>query len=278
MTLARRLVSGVDIWLNTPTRPLEASGTSGEKALMNGVLNFSVLDGWWLEGYRENAGWAITEKVTYQNQEHQDQLDAATIYAMLENEIIPLYYDKNEEGYSTEWVKFVKNSIAQIAPHYTMKRQLDDYYSKFYNKLAKRYHALSADHCAKAKELAAWKETVVEKWDAIEMKSISVNGDTSKLILDSGKDYDVEVVIDEKGLDNAIGLELVTIVSDKDGKQRIYSTEEFELVKKEKDIYTFKTKYSLSNAGIFKVALRMFPKNVDLPHRQDFCYVRWLSM
>ena len=143
MTLARRLVSGVDIWLNTPTRPLEASGTSGEKALMNGVLNFSVLDGWWLEGYRENAGWALTEKVTYQNQEHQDQLDAATIYAMLENEIIPLYYDKNDDGYSPKWVQFVKNSIAQIAPHYTMKRQLDDYYIKFYNKQAKRFHDVS---------------------------------------------------------------------------------------------------------------------------------------
>ena len=83
MQLARRLVSGVDIWLNTPTRPLEASGTSGEKALMNGVVNFSVLDGWWLEGYREGAGWALTEKRTYQNQEHQDQLDAATITVFL---------------------------------------------------------------------------------------------------------------------------------------------------------------------------------------------------
>ena len=100
MQLARRLVSGVDIWLNTPTRPLEASGTSGEKALMNGVVNFSVLDGWWLEGYREGAGWALTEKRTYQNQEHQDQLDAATIYSILETEILPLYYARNKKGYS----------------------------------------------------------------------------------------------------------------------------------------------------------------------------------
>ncbi len=135
MQLARRLVSGVDIWLNTPTRPLEASGTSGEKALMNGVVNFSVLDGWWLEGYREGAGWALTEKRTYQNQEHQDQLDAATIYSILETEILPLYYARNKKGYSEGWIKVVKNSIAQIAPHYTMKRQLDDYYNKFYNKL-----------------------------------------------------------------------------------------------------------------------------------------------
>lgn len=138
MKLARRLVSGVDIWMNTPTRPLEASGTSGEKALMNGVVNFSVLDGWWLEGYREGAGWALTEKRTYQNQEYQDKLDAATIYSILETEILPLYYARNKKGYSEGWVKTIKNSIAQIAPHYTMKRQLDDYYSKFYTKEAKR--------------------------------------------------------------------------------------------------------------------------------------------
>ena len=127
--LARRLVSGVDIWMNTPTRPLEASGTSGEKAEMNGVVNLSVKDGWWLEGYREGAGWALTEKRTYQNQGYQDQLDAATIYGLLENEIIPLYYNKDKKGVSKGWCKVIKNSIAKIAPHYTMKRQLDDYYS-----------------------------------------------------------------------------------------------------------------------------------------------------
>ena len=159
MQLARRLVSGVDIWMNTPTRPLEASGTSGEKALMNGVLNLSVLDGWWLEGYREGAGWALTEKRTYDNQAYQDQLDAATIYSLLENEILPLYYARNSKGYSAGWVKTIKNSIAHIAPHYTMKRQLDDYYSKFYNKEAARFKVLAADNYAKAKEIAAWKET-----------------------------------------------------------------------------------------------------------------------
>ena len=274
MTLARRLVSGVDIWLNTPTRPLEASGTSGEKALMNGVLNFSVLDGWWLEGYREGAGWALTEKRTYQNQEYQDQLDAATIYAMLESEILPLYYARNKKGYSEGWVKYVKNSIAKIAPHYTMKRQLDDYYSKFYTKMAKRFAALSAKDNLKAKEIAAWKEEVVAKWDQIEIKSVDIQ-DEAHSAFETGKEYTVTVVLDEKGLDNAVGIELVTTYTDKDGRQRVYSTEDFELIKKEGDLYTFTTKYNLSNAGSFKVSFRMYPKNADLPHRQDFCYVRW---
>lgn len=275
MQLARRLVSGVDIWLNTPTRPLEASGTSGEKALMNGVVNFSVLDGWWLEGYREGAGWALTEKRTYQNQEHQDQLDAVTIYSILETEILPLYYARNKKGYSEGWIKVVKNSIAQIAPHYTMKRQLDDYYSKFYCKLAKRFQTLAANDNAKAKEIAAWKEEVVAKWDAIEIVSCDKVEDLKNGDIESGKEYTITYVIDEKGLNDAVGLELVTTYTTADGKQHVYSVEPFSVIKKEGNLYTFQVKHSLSNAGSFKVSYRMFPKNPELPHRQDFCYVRW---
>ncbi len=275
MQLARRLVSGVDIWLNTPTRPLEASGTSGEKALMNGVVNFSVLDGWWLEGYREGAGWALTEKRTYQNQEHQDQLDAATIYSILETEILPLYYARNKKGYSEGWIKVVKNSIAQIAPHYTMKRQLDDYYSKFYCKLAKRFQTLAANDNAKAKEIAAWKEDVVAKWDSIEIVSCDKVEELKNGDIESGKEYTITYVIDEKGLNDAVGLELVTTYTTADGKQHVYSVEPFSVVKKEGDLYTFQVKHSLSNAGSFKVSYRMFPKNPELTHRQDFCYVRW---
>lgn len=275
MQLARRLVSGVDIWLNTPTRPLEASGTSGEKALINGVLNFSVLDGWWLEGYREHAGWALTEKRTYQNQEYQDQLDAATIYSILETEILPLYYDRGEKTYSEGWVKYIKNSIAQIAPHYTMKRQLDDYYGKFYNKLAKRFKLLAANNNAKAKEIAAWKEQVVDKWDQIEVVTYDKTEEIINGSIESGKEYTITYVIDEKGLDDAIGIELVTTLTNAEGKQHVYSVEPFEVIKREGNLYTFQVKHSLSNAGSFKIAYRMFPKNADLPHRQDFCYVRW---
>ncbi len=277
MQLARRLVTGVDIWLNTPTRPLEASGTSGEKALMNGVLNFSVLDGWWLEGYREGAGWALSEKITYQNQEYQDQLDAATIYSILETEILPLFYARNKKGFSEGWVRTIKNSIAQIAPHYTMKRQLDDYYAKFYNKQAKRFHVLAENGYAKAKEIAAWKEEVVEKWDSIEVVTFSKEEEIKKGAIKSGKEYTITYVIDERGLDDAIGIELVTTSVAADGKQYIYSVEPFDVVKREGNLYTFQVKHKLENAGSFKVAYRMFPKHPDLPHRQDFCYVRWFN-
>ena len=177
MQLARRLVSGVDIWMNTPTRPLEASGTSGEKAEMNGVVNLSVLDGWWVEGYRKGAGWALPQKRTYENQAYQDQLDAATIYSLFENDIIPLYYNHNKKGYSEDWIKVVKNSIATIAPHYTMKRQLDDYYDKFYTRQAIRAKKLADNNNSLAKEIAQWKETVAERWDSINV----VSKDTSLL-------------------------------------------------------------------------------------------------
>ncbi len=276
MQLARRLISGVDIWMNTPTRPLEASGTSGEKAEMNGVVNLSVLDGWWVEGYREGAGWALPEKRTYENQGFQDQLDAATIYSLLENEIIPLYYDKNEKGYSEKWIKVVKNSIATIAPHYTMKRQLDDYYSKFYCKEAKRFAEISANDNRIAKDIAQWKETVAERWDKIHVVSKDVIG--TEAGVETGKVYKIKFVIDEQGLNDAIGLELVmlkpdTVVSDR----RIFKVQEFKVVGHEGNNYTFELDYEPDKAGSFKSCVRMFPKNKDLPHRQDFCYVKWLD-
>ena len=275
MQLARRLVSGVDIWMNTPTRPLEASGTSGEKAEMNGVVNLSVLDGWWYEGYREGAGYALTAKRTYQNQAHQDQLDAATIYNMLENEIMPLYYARNAKGFSTGWVKVIKNSIAQIAPHYTMKRQLDDYYNRFYNPLRDRGNKLRANDNKLAKEIAQWKETVAERWDAINVVSMDKCEDMINGQVEAGKTYKVKIVVDEAGLDDAVGIELVTIRTDKDGQDKIYSVEQFEVTGRDGNKFTFEGTHNLDNAGSYKVAYRMYPKNENLPHRQDFCYVKW---
>ena len=276
MQLARRLVSGVDIWMNTPTRPLEASGTSGEKAEMNGVVNLSVLDGWWVEGYRDGAGWALPQKRTYDNQTYQDQLDASTIYSMLENEIIPMFYRHEEQDYSKEWVKTIKNSIATIAPHYTMKRQLDDYFNKFYIKLANRFEQLDANNHQIAKEIAQWKESLVAHWDAIKV----VSKDTT--FLDNGGEtgvrYQVKYVIDEQGLDDAIGLELVTLNSlpDSDGRE-LHQVFPFKMVKHEGNQYTFVTELEPDVAGTFKSCVRMYPKNAYLPHRQDFCYVKWLD-
>ena len=274
MIVAKRLVTGVDIWLNTPTRPLEASGTSGEKAEMNGVLNFSVLDGWWYEGYRfdEKAGWALTDKRTYTDQAQQDKLDAATIYSMLENEIVPLYYAKNSKGYSPEWVQYIKRSIAHIAPHFTMKRMIDDYIERFYTKEAARTGKLAANDYAKAKEIVAWKEKVAAAWDGIKVFDVE-SSDVANSV--TGTDYTVRAIIDANGLGRNLGLELV--VYKKEGNEENFAyTKEFDVIKEEGNVLTYQLNAKLKDAGVFRYGFRLFPKNADLPHRMDFAYTRWI--
>lgn len=275
MIVAKRLVTGVDIWLNTPTRPLEASGTSGEKAEMNGVLNFSVLDGWWYEGYRfdEKAGWALTDKRTFTDQSQQDRLDAATIYSMLENEIIPLYFAKNSLGYSPEWVQYIKRSIGHIAPHFTMKRMIDDYISRFYDKEAARFKRLSANGDALAKEIVAWKEKVAAAWDGV--KVVSIDGvDTLGAAGSTGKDIHISAVVDTNGLGKDIRVEAV-VYKLVDGQEEFLERSEFKLDKIEGNIAHFSYDEKLRNPGQLRYAFRIYPWNAELPHRQDFAYVRW---
>lgn len=274
MVVAKRLVTGVDIWLNTPTRPLEASGTSGEKAEMNGVLNFSVLDGWWYEGYRfdEKAGWALTDKRTFTDQSQQDKLDAATIYSMLENEIIPLYFEKNSKGYSPRWIEYIKNSIGHIAPHFTMKRMIDDYITRFYDPESRRFNALAANNFALAKEIVAWKEKVVAAWDGIKVLDFQADGPIAS---STGQTYNVKAVIDTNGLGRSIGLEFV-VYRVKDGEEHLYETKQFTVTKEDNSILTYELHDKIHDAGVFRYGFRLYPTNPNLAHRQDFAYVRWI--
>ena len=274
MIVAKRLVTGVDIWLNTPTRPLEASGTSGEKAEMNGVLNFSVLDGWWYEGYRfdEKAGWALTDKRTYTDQSQQDKLDAATIYSMLENEIIPLYFAKNSKGYSPEWIQYIKGSIGHIAPHFTMKRMIDDYIARFYDPESRRFNALSADNNKLAKEIVAWKESVVEKWDGIQVLDYSNTTPSSSA---TGENYEIEFKIDTNGIGRDLGLEYVSYKIE-NGKESLYQVIPFKVSNQDGNIITFKLDEKIKDAGVYRYGFRLYPFNPTLAHRQDFAYVRWI--
>ncbi|WP_290097311.1 alpha-glucan family phosphorylase [uncultured Muribaculum sp.] len=275
MIVAKRLVSGVDIWLNTPTRPLEASGTSGEKAEMNGVLNFSVLDGWWYEGYKfcKQAGWALTEKRTFTDQSQQDKLDAATIYSMLENEIVPLYFAKNSKGYSPEWIQYIKNSIAKIAPHFTMKRMIDDYIERFYDKEAKRSKKLVAHDYAVAKEIVEWKEKVAAAWDGVSVVSINETIDHNSP--KTGEAYSTEIKLDTNGLGTSLAIEQV-VYKVEDGIEKMVGTEPFKVVGHDGNIVTYELKNKLREAGVFRYAFRIYPTNALLPHRQDFAYVRWI--
>ena len=279
MRLARHLIAGVDVWLNTPTRPLEASGTSGEKAEMNGVLNFSVLNGWWYEGYKPGAGWALTDKRTYENQQYQDQLDAATIYHTLETEIIPTYYARNSKGYSPEWIQYIKNSMSEIAPDYTMKRMLDDYIDRFYNKLATRSAHLHENGFAEAKAIAAWKEEVAEHWDSFQVESFTCSQD---LAIDGpvvGKEYKFDLVIDRHELKGMLGVEMVVTKENPDNHQlELLATEQFKLIKEEGSKLFFELKTTPSEAGLHKMGFRVYPVNKELPHRMDFAFVRWIQL
>lgn len=274
MIVAKRLVTGVDIWLNTPTRPLEASGTSGEKAEMNGVLNFSVLDGWWYEGYKfdEKAGWALTDRRTFTDQAQQDKLDAATIYSMLENEIVPLYFEKNSKGYSPKWIQYIKGSIGHIAPHFTMTRMINDYIERFYEPEKKRSSALKADDFKLAKEIVAWKESIVEKWDGVNVISLDVKEANPNL---TGEKLNVTAVIDTNGIGKDLGLEYVSYRVE-DGVEHLYETKPFKVTKADGNVLTYHLDEKVRDTGVFRYGFRLYPINPNLAHRQDFAYVRWI--
>ena len=278
MNLAKHLIPGVDVWLNTPTRPLEASGTSGEKAVMNGVVNFSVLDGWWYEGYRENAGWCLTDKRTYENQAYQDELDAATIYSIFENEIVPTYYDRNKAGFSPKWMQYVKNTISGVAPHYTMKRMIDDYIERFYKKLQARHNQVLAKDYALAKSLAAWKIDTASKWDSIEVVDSNCLNSTNSLHLTSLVKETMSIVIDKKDIQGDLGLDCVITTSNIgiNNSSGFVESLPFTLVKTEGSKQYFELKLGINKSGIFNYGFRLYPNNKDLAYRTDFSYVRWL--
>lgn len=275
MIVSKRLLTGVDIWLNTPTRPLEASGTSGEKAEMNGLLNFSVRDGWWYEGYREGAGWALTDKRTYTDQSQQDKLDSATIYSMLENEIIPLYFAKNSKGYSPEWIQYIKKSLAQIAPNYTMSRMIHDYMRKFYVPQAKRAAELKADNYAMTRDIVAWKENVDARWENIHVEGDIQVSDNLLNAVNNGKDIEATIRLNTAGLGRSLGIELV-VYQDMDGESKFYGAFPFEVVAEDGDVLTYHLAQDIKYSGMFRYAFRIFPWDDRLPHRQDFAYLKWI--
>jgi phosphorylase/glycogen(starch) synthase len=270
--LAKLLVSGADIWLNTPTRPLEASGTSGEKAVMNGTLHFSVLDGWWVEGYQPDAGWALTNERTYENQEFQDNLDAEIIYSFFENEVLPSFYDRDEKGISAEWVSFIKNTIAGVSPKFTTRRMINDYINQFYNRQYERSKKINANDYNMALGISSWKKRIARSWDNIDVIE-STLFESSTEMLDTGTEYSGRVVLELNDIDsNQVGVEL--IVTEK--MHELVSIQQFKLVKAAKGRAVFEAKVINDRPGTFIYGIRVYPVNEFLPHRQDFGLIRWI--
>ena len=276
ITLAKRLVQGVDVWLNNPTRPLEASGTSGEKAAMNGVMHFSVLDGWWVEGYQEGAGWALPQKRVYDEQNYQDELDSASIYATIENEIAPAYYDIDPKtGRSARWIQIIRNNIAHIACNFTTNRMLTDYCNQYYDPQGARTRELVAKEYAKAKEIAAWKKHIAEEWNDI--KVIAYNQPDSSYTLSPERGLNSEVQLQLGDIrPEEIGVEMLFTSTDRKGRLRIQDMFEFELVDFKDGVATYHATVLPERTGMYQVATRIYPKNPALPHRQDLPIVKWL--
>ncbi|MBQ2452171.1 MAG: alpha-glucan family phosphorylase [Bacteroidales bacterium] len=277
ITLAKLLVQGVDVWMNNPTRPLEASGTSGEKASMNGVMHFSVLDGWWVEGYKKGAGWALPMERTYEDQNYQDELDAATIYGIIENEIAPAFYNVNPTtGRSAEWIEFIKNTIAQVACNFTTNRMLTDYVNQYYVPQSVRVTALSADNYETAKKIASWKRNMRLDWSGIEVISVSRPDSIINQVSTDGN-FEAEVVL---GLRNIkpedIGVEILVASVNEKGQYHIEEKCELAVVSSEADKTVYRATLVPAMAGFYQMAVRMYAKNDLLPHRQDFELVKWL--
>ena len=277
ITLAKYLVQGVDVWMNNPTRPLEASGTSGEKASMNGVMHFSVLDGWWVEGYKKGAGWALPMEKTYEDQNYQDELDAATIYATIENEIAPAFYNINKEtGRSSEWIEFIKNTVAQVACNFTTNRMLSDYISQYYEPQSVRTASIVADDYKVAREIAAWKKHLRREWQNVGVISM-VKPDSSHEDIALGKEFMAEVVLSIGDLQpEDVGVEMLFAASDNKGKLHIQESFEFKPVENSDGVVKYQASLLPQTTGMYQVAARIYAKNPLLPHRQDFELVRWL--
>jgi len=275
MELAKLMVQGVDIWLNTPTRPKEASGTSGMKAAINGVINFSVLDGWWAEGYRPDAGWALPLENTYHESNLQDELDAETLYNILEMEIIPIYFKKDERGVSEEWIQYIRNIIAKVGPDFTTKRMMDDYFKTFYTPLINQGNKLSKD-THKVSELVHWKNHIGRQWDGIYVSSKSMM-DTDNHALPLGDELNVEIQIFRNGIDSTyLGLEFILYKRLSESKLDIRLTQTLPLYHTEGEFSTYGGKITLPNPGVFEYGFRLFPTHPLLADNRSYEWVKWL--
>jgi starch phosphorylase len=195
--IARYLVSGVDVWVNTPRRPLEASGTSGMKASFNGALNLSVLDGWWDEGYSDRTGWAIGKGEEYTDTEYQDRVEAGALYEVLEREVVPLFYTRGADRLPRGWIALMKSAMGELCPVFNTNRMVHQYYVQSYAPALPRRVRLEDDGCRRARELSRWKARVRAAWGALRVAHVDVDLPEQTTI---GKTFQVKAWVKSGGL------------------------------------------------------------------------------
>ncbi len=276
MAFAKTLIAGVDVWMNTPTRPLEASGTSGEKAVMNGVPNLSVLDGWWAEGYREGAGWALGQGKIFQNQQIQDEFDAETLYQIIEKEIVPAFYGGKNGQPAKKWTNHIRNTIAWISPRFTTKRMMNDYFEKYYSKLSKRTKLLTKNNYEKLTNLVLWKNNIIQNWNNINLLEL-VLPDPNDKPLKLGDNFYALVKLQLSGIQpEDIGVEIVFGKKENEMVTEIIHQDKFTLLQVEDGIAVYECNIPTTQAGVYDFVVRVFPKNALMVHAYEMDLVKWL--
>jgi phosphorylase/glycogen(starch) synthase len=275
MALARLLLQGCDVWLNTPERGNEASGTSGMKAVLNGTLNFSVLDGWWGEGYRKDSGWAMAKNPIYENKNDQDDFDAETIYNILEHDIIPEFFERDAQGIPEKWISKIKNAFEHIALNFTTTRMLHEYEENYYKKMQDRVQKLKENDFKGIKDLVNWIRKINQAWDEISVVEVQVSDGIKSLEL--GEKFPAEVTLDLGGLSSEeIGTELVFAKRGEDGEFHIRNIQELQPVSQKKHQVVYKGEATATLTGALRYGIRFYPKCTLLNYRQDLPLVEWI--
>lgn len=274
MNIARHLISGVDLWLNTPRRPREASGTSGQKAAMSGIPNCSILDGWWDEGFNGENGWSIGEPRDYKDAETQDDADAFSLYRVLEEEIIPLYYRRDEHGIPRDWVQVMKNSIRTCGPDFSMRRMVVDYTEKFYLPAAVSGKEFRTEQFSVARQLAAWKQDLSRRWSTMRLEANQLDGNVVKL--GQGVEVTARLWFNEVPL-SSICVEAVIGEPDPATGLRHPLTVPLKYTSTHDGVAEFSGVVAPGDSGSFAIGVRARPSNEQLIHPYELGLITWAS-
>ena len=274
--IARYLVSGVDVWLNNPRRPMEASGTSGQKASVNGVINFSVLDGWWAEGYDSKNGWTIGTNDEYSSYDIQDDADSNSMYTTLENKIIPTYYNKDSSGISEKWVRIMKNSIISTGGRYSTSRMLCDYTDRLYMPLIDVYKKYYSD-LSEVANLNEWKTKMQINWEKIKIEQLN---NMDNISIDAGNKIEVtcKVILPDISADNITVETYAGRITDKGTIENI-TIMPMDLIEKneEKREYIYKAKLELTTGGNYGYTFRVMPKHNMILDPENLNLIKWIT-
>ena len=271
---ARRLVSGVDVWLNNPVYPLEASGTSGMKAGMNGVINLSVLDGWWGEGYTGDNGWAIKPATTGVDAERRDRDESRTFYELMQDQVVPLYYDRGSAGYSPGWVRMAKRSMATVLAQFSAARMVNEYVETFYRPAALQGARYLEHDGAGARNVAAWKARVRAAWDGVTLRRM----DEPRASMNFGETATIDVAVGLNGLvpeDVAVELVLWRGLRDAGERQRRHEFAAAEALPQSHE-QRFRLELKPELCGRLDYRIRIYPRHPLLTHPFELGLMRWL--